>query len=302
MSPIQLPPLGALIAFEAAAEHGSFARAANTLFITPAAISQKIQVLEQHLGVVLFERSKMGVKLTRVGENYLTFIQEGLEKIRLGQQQIKQFSNPDVLTITALPSVATKWLMPHVLHWMDLHPGLEIRIEASHRKVDFNQSASDICICFGDQEYLELIKEPLFTDFVSLVASPSLMASIGHCADKKIDLESVTKLPMIHVDWGDHNHNQPDWNDWLETVGLETVMLNSGPRFNLSSMAIEAAIQGKGLLLGQEKLITSELKSGQLIKLDDIKLSLRQSHFIAYPKRTLDNPHAVMFIDWLKQR
>ncbi|MGJ8645316.1 MAG: LysR substrate-binding domain-containing protein [Marinomonas colpomeniae] len=302
MKPTQLPPLGTLIAFEAAAEYGSFASAAKKLFVTPAAISQKIQVLEQHLGVVLFDRSKMGVKLTHVGENYLVFVQKGLEKLRLGQQQIKQFSNPDVLTITTLPSVATKWLMPHVLQWMDLNPGLEIRIEASHKKVDFNQSASDICICFGDQDYLGFIQERLFTDSVSLVISPTLLESVEHSDDEKTYLQSILKLPMIHVDWGDHNDNLPDWNDWLDAVDLNITAPNGGPHFNLSSMAIEAALQSRGLLLGQQMLINTELKSGQLVKLYDINLPLKQSYFIAYPKRTLNNPNAVAFINWLKSR
>lgn len=298
MKPSQLPSLGALLAFEAAAEYGSFANAASRLFVTPAAISQKIQTLEQHLGVVLFDRSKMGVKLTHVGENYLVFVQEGLEKIRLGQRQIKQFSQPNVLTITALPSVATKWLMPRVLHWMDINPGLEIRIEASHQKVDFTQSASDMCLCFGDQDYTESIKKPLFTDAVSLVASPNLLAPIE---DAEHNLKATLQLPMIHVDWGEHNHNQPDWYDWFEVAGFGGFTPQAGPRFNLSSMAIEAAVQGKGLLLGQEKLIQAEIKSGQLIRLNNIRLPLRQSYFIAYPERTRDNPHAAPFIDWLLQ-
>ena len=296
MTATQLPPLGALLAFEAAAEYGSFAHAATRLFVTPAAISQKIQVLEQHLGVVLFERSKMGVKLTHVGENYLLFVQEGLEKIRLGQQQVKQFSDPDVLTITALPSVASKWLMPHVLHWMEMNPGLEIRIEASHKKVNFTQSASDMCVCFGDQDYTESIRKPLFTDAVSLVASPTLLEPIE---DAEHNLEATLKLPMIHVDWGEQSHHQPDWNDWLNIAGYKELTPNAGPRFNLSSMAIEAAVQGKGLLLGQEKLMQSEIKSGQLIRLNNIRLPLRQSYFIAFPERTLDHPHATPFIEYL---
>ena len=297
----KLPSLGALIAFEAAAEHGSFARAADKLFITPAAISQKIQGLEQQLDVVLFERSKMGVKLTRVGQSYLTFVHEGLERIRLGQQQIKQFSNLDILTITTLPSMATKWLMPKVLEWMALNPDVEIRVEASHEKVDFNQSASDICICFGDQDYSELKKEYLFTDFVSLVASPTLLETLTDSDD----LDAILTLPMIHIDWGDHNHNLPDWNDWLQAADLDRTS-TGGPHFNLSSMAIDAAVQGKGLLLGQSSFIKNELKSGQLVelppskKLTDVKLSLGHAYYIAYPKRTLDNPNAVAFINWLK--
>lgn len=298
MSPKQLPPLGALLAFEAAAKFGSFANAASKLFITPAAVSQKIRSLEEQLGVQLFERSKKGVTLTRVGQSYLIFIHEALENIRLGQQQIKQFTNLNVLTITSFPSLAAKWLMPQVLSWMDSHAEVEIRVEASHSRVDFNRSASDISIFFGSQDCSGLMLDKLFTDSVSLVASPQLIQSI----DNINDLNALFQLPMIYIDWGDHNHNLPNWEDWLQAAGVSIEKTKGGPHFNLSSMAIEAAVKGKGLLLGQHMLIKNELQAGTLVTLSDIRLPLGQSYYLVYPKRTLNNPNAVVFIEWLKQK
>jgi len=302
MTSTQLPPLGALLAFEAAAQSGSFTSAADRLFVTPAAISQKIRLLEQQLDIVLFERSKKGVKLTRAGQSYLVFIHEALEKIRLGQQQLEMFRNLDVLTITALPSVASKWLMPRVMRWMDLNPELEIRVEASHARVDFNRSASDICISFGEQDYTGvnyagLHKELLLVDSVSMFASPQLLQNFSDSAD----LAAIAQLPMIHVDWGDDNHNLPDWEDWLQAAGLDMAVPKAGVHFNLSSMAIEAAVQGKGLLLGQNMFITNELASGQLVKPLELSLPLGQAYYLVYPKRTLDNAHAAAFIEWLLQ-
>ncbi|MEL0612157.1 LysR substrate-binding domain-containing protein [Marinomonas arenicola] len=298
MQATRLPPLGALQAFEAAAESGSFAKAAEKLFVTPAAISQKIRGLEEQLDTVLFERSKQGVSLTRVGQSYLIFIQEGLEKIRLGQQQIKQFSNLEVITITTFPSIAAKWLMPQVLSWMDSHPTIEIRVEASHSKVDFSRSASDICLCFGNQDYPALNNDRLFNDTVSLVASPRLLTTLTDTNN----LDAIFQLPMIHIDWGSHNQNLPNWEDWLKAAGLSIKTTRGGPHFNLSSMAIEAAVQGKGLLLGQDVLINDELKSGRLVKLSEVSLPLGQAYYLAYPERTLDNPNAALFIEWIKQK
>jgi len=302
MTSTQLPPLGTLLAFEAAAQSGSFTSAADRLFVTPAAISQKIRLLEQQLDIVLFERSKKGVKLTRAGQSYLVFIHEALEKIRLGQQQLEMFRNLDVLTITTLPSVASKWLMPRVMKWMDLNPELEIRVEASHARVDFNRSASDICISFGEQDYTGvnyagLHKELLLVDSVSMFASPQLLQNLSDPAD----LAAIAQLPMIHVDWGDDNHNLPDWEDWLQAAGLDMAVPKAGAHFNLSSMAIEAAVQGKGLLLGQNMFITNELASGQLVKPLELSLPLGQAYYLVYPKRTLDNVHAAAFIEWLLQ-
>ncbi|MEH6579505.1 MAG: LysR substrate-binding domain-containing protein [Amphritea sp.] len=298
MAITHLPPLSALRAFETAAQAGSFTSAAQQLFVTPAAISQQIRLLEKHLGIVLFERSKKGVKLTRAGESYLFFVHEAFEKLRQGQQYIEQHKNLDVLTITALPSIASKWLMPRVLQWMETNPEQEIRVEASHSRVDFNRSASDICISFGDQGYTGLDRVKLFTDSVSLVASPQLLAELPvDCA-----LESLIRLPMIHVDWGDDNSYLPGWEDWLQAAGFGNTMPSKGPRFNLSSMAIEAAVQGKGLLLGQQLLIENELSSGQLVMASDIRLPLERGYYLVYPKRTLDNPSAVTFIDELRRQ
>ncbi len=290
-----LPPLSALRAFETAARIGSFAGAARALHVTPAAVSQQIRQLEQHLDIQLFERSKSGVTLTRAGESYQFFVHEAFEKLRLGQQHIEQHKNLDVLTVTALPSVASKWLMPRVLKWMEINPQLEVRVEASHARVDFGRSASDLCISFGDQHYPGLERFRLFTDTVSLVASPGLLADAG------ADIRQLLKLPMIHVDWGEDNSFLPGWEDWLQAAGLTGSVPSKGPRFNLSSMAIEAAVQGKGLLLGQRLLIEDELRSGQLVTIDEIQLPLEKAYYLVCPRRTLDNPGALAFIEWLRQ-
>ncbi len=292
----RLPSLGSLLAFEAAAESGSFAKAANQLCVTPAAISQQVQSLEIHLGVKLFDRFKTGVKLTRAGQSYLVSVLGGLEKLRFAQQQIVQFNNLEILTITALPSVAQKWLMPLVLEWMDINPKIEVRVEASHARVSFNHSASDMCISFGDTGYSECFKDKLVQDSVSVVASPELVNRLA----KPLDLKKVLELPMIHVDWGDDNCNLPQWQDWLDTTTSEPLSIQGGPRFNLSSMAIDAAVQGKGLLLGQQLLITQEIKSNKLVPLFSTGLPLGQAYYLIYPQRTLDNPNAKNLISWLK--
>jgi len=295
----RLPPLGALLAFEAAAQFKSFANAAKHLYVTPAAISQQIQTLESHLELALFHRSKTGVKLTRAGESYLLFVQSGLDELRLGQQHLTQFRNLDVLTITALPSVAQKWLMPLVLQWMQLHPDIEIRIEASHEKINFNHSASDMCVSFGQAGYVGMHKKKLLSDSVTMVASPTLLVN-------KPSLDDLLTLPMIHIDWGDDNNNLPQWDDWLVKVTNKTnkrdVKIQGGPRFNLSSMAIEAAVQSKGLLLGQHSLIQKELLDKTLIVPFALNLPLGEAYYLIYPQRTLDNHKANAFIKWLTNK
>ncbi|WP_299663357.1 LysR substrate-binding domain-containing protein [uncultured Psychromonas sp.] len=313
----RLPPLGTLLAFEAAAEHKSFANAAKYLYVTPAAISQQIQTLESHLDLALFHRSKTGVKLTRAGESYLLFVQAGLHELRSGQQHLTQFRHLDVLTISALPSVAQKWLMPLVLEWMEKHPDIEIRIQAGHTKINFNHSASDMCVSFGQSGYTGMHKQKLFTDTVTMVVSPELTngllneLSIGSVSKElngslkeSSSVDDLLTLPMIHIDWGDDNNNLPQWDEWLRHLAdkeetKREFSIHGGPRFNLSSMAIEAAVQKKGLLLGQYSLIQNELQQNTLVAPFDLNLPLGEAYYLIYPQRTLDNNKAKAFIDWL---
>tara|TARA_R110001583_G_scaffold7101_15_gene35295 strand:- start:102 stop:1025 length:924 start_codon:yes stop_codon:yes gene_type:complete len=295
----RLPPLGTLLAFEAAAQFKSFAAAAKHLYVTPAAISQQIQTLESHLEITLFHRAKTGVKLTRAGESYLVFVGAGLEELRSGQQHLTQFRHLDVITISALPSVAQKWLMPLVLQWMKLNPETEIRIEASHAKINFNHSASDMCVSFGKGDYIGLHQQKLLIDTVTMVASPELLAG-------EPSINELLKFPMIHIDWGDDNGSLPQWEEWLakvtNTVNKRELKIQGGPRFNLSSMAIEAAVQSKGLLLGQNSLIQKELQDKTLIAPFDINLPLGEAYYLIYPQRTLENSKANAFIIWLTNK
>ena len=154
---------------------------------------------------------------------------------------------------------------------------------------------------FGDQHHIGLNKTMLFTDSVSLVVNPRILPDQFEIMDEDTKIHALIQLPMIHVEWGDDNDYLPNWEDWLQSTGMSTKPPSKGPHFNLSSMAIEAAVQGKGLLLGQQLLIENELRSGQLIKPSRINLPLERAYYLIYPKRTLDSPGAIAFIHWLKK-
>lgn len=293
---MQKPPvLSHLRTFVTAAKTGSFANTAVKLCITPAAVSQQIRQLENQLESILFERSKRGVCLTQAGIQYLVFAEKALDNLRQGQHCIDQLKNQQYFTIRAFPSVASKWLMPKIIQFMDLNPDLEIRLEASHSKVDFDNSETDACISFGHQDYQNEEAVLLFNDSVSLVASPLLLQQLPN----NYDLNILLQQPFIQIDWGDFNGFLPGWEDWLKLAGYKDIGFKKGPQFNLSNLAIEAAIQGKGLLLGQKLLIQDELKSGALIQVSDISLPLEHPYYLVYPKRTLAKPQAIYFIKQL---
>ncbi len=292
----RLPPLNAIRAFEAAAKTGSLSSAGQSLFVSPAAVSQQVKLLEEHLNVKLFNRNRRGVELTEAGQMYLTYVHESFEKLRIGQQKVEQMGNRNALIVTAIPSFASKWLMPKMFKWMEINPDLEMRIEASNTAVNFNSSSSDFSICFGDKGHPGLLKNEMFRDTISPVCSPDIA---------KLENGDIIQLlqsqPLIHIDWGDENVHLPGWDDWLQHADLQDISSSRNLQLNYSSMAIEAAVQGKGIMLGQATMVQEELQTGRLVRLSKISLPLNKSYYLIYPKRTLLKPMAAEFLSWLKQ-
>lgn len=284
----RLPKLSAILAFETAARTGSLTRAADSLALTAAAVSQQIRQLEQHLGIQLFIRAKSGVTLTEQGADYLAYVQEAFETLRVAQQHVDRQRGQETLTIFALPALASKWLNPAIGDWLARHPQLDIRLHATHAAVDFAASAADFALCFGDQDYPLLEKVRLFQDGVQPVCSPQRQAE-GDWA----------RQPLIHVDWGKESQFLPGWHEWFTAAGLPTPQ-RRGLTYNLTSLAIDAAVAGQGILLGQQSLIQRELANGTLVPLAETVLPLSKPYYVVYPQRTLDKPKAAEFLTWLQ--
>ncbi|CAI0894744.1 Gcv operon activator [Serratia plymuthica] len=284
----RLPKLSAILAFETAARTGSLARAADSLALTAAAVSQQIRQLEQHLGIQLFTRAKSGVTLTEQGADYLAYVQEAFETLRVAQQHVDRQRGQETLTIFALPALASKWLNPAIGDWLARQPQLDIRLHATHAAVDFAASAADFALCFGDQDYPLLEKVRLFQDGVQPVCSPQRQAA-GDWA----------RQPLIHVDWGKESQFLPGWHEWFSAAGLPPPQ-RRGLTYNLTSLAIDAAVAGHGILLGQQSLIQRELANGTLVPLAEAVLSLSKPYYVVYPQRTLDKPKAAEFLAWLQ--
>jgi LysR family glycine cleavage system transcriptional activator len=284
----RLPKLNAILAFETAARTGSLAKAADQLALTAAAVSQQIRQLEQQLGIVLFIRAKSGVTLTEQGMDYLAYVQQAFETLRVAQQHVDRQRGKETLTVFALPALASKWLNPAIGDWLARHPQVDIRLHATHAEVDFAASAADFALCFGYQDYPLLEKVRLFQDCVQPVCSPQLQAS-----------GDWTQQPLIHVDWGKESQFLPGWHDWFSAAGLPPPQ-RRGLTYNLTSLAIDAAVEGHGILLGQQRLIQRELARGTLVPLAEPALPLSKPYYLVYPQRTLDKPKAAEFLRWLQ--
>ncbi|CNE04683.1 DNA-binding transcriptional activator GcvA [Yersinia rohdei] len=290
---VRLPKLTAILAFETAAKTGSLASAAVQLSLTPAAISQQIRQLEQHLAIQLFTRSTSGVELTPQGSAYLAYVQQAFETLRMAQQSMARDKGELSLNIFALPALASRWLNPNLKQWLTQYPDTDIRIHATHAPVDFNRTAADFYLAFGDEHYPQQEKVRLFQDWVFPVASPELLTRPWSEGKKQIN------YPMIQVDWGKEGQFLPDWHEWLLSAKWLQCTPNRGPIYNLTSMAIDAALAGNGILLGQQQLIKNELADGRLIQLSKHQLPVTKPYYLIYPKRTLDKPRAAEFIQWM---
>lgn len=289
-------PLKALRAFESAARHNSFNKAANELHVSPAAISQQIKILEEFLQVKLFSRAHNPVELTAAGSAYLPLVSEGFSCFLKAGQQLSVLRSQNQLNVSVLPSVASKWLLPNLHHWLEQHPDISFNIFAQHNEPDLDVTNVDFRISYGLASSDKLNVEKLFLDEVFPVCSPALLQG-----DNKLETpDDLCKLPLLHVNWGDKYSSPPTWEEWAAAnkCTLDTV---KGLQFNLSHMAIQAALEGRGVMLGQKILVANDIAAGKLIKLFDHSLSLPEAYCVAYSNETKNKTCAAQFLSWLHQ-
>ncbi len=290
----RLPKISVIQSFKVAAELGSLAKAAAQLALTPAAVSQQIRQLEEQLGSALFLRTQSGVMLTETGKEYLRYVTEAFDILHLGQQNIRHAASAPKLTVYTLPALASKWLLPQLASWRDHCPNIDLSLHGTHSQVDFTAMPADFVICFGEDRYPQSDKLKLFHDDVLPVASPALL--------HRFTPETIlSQAPLIHLDWGNEGLFLPDWRSWFQAKGMDEPLPQPAFSFNLTSLAIDAAVAGAGVLLGQRRLIAAELARGDLVVVDDLCLPLSKPYYLVWPQRTLSQPGSEAMISWLSQ-
>jgi len=291
----RLPPLNSLRAFEAAARHLSFSRAAEELFVTPAAISHQIKGLEDFLGVTLFRRMPRAVMLTDDAQMILPLISEGFDKLAQAVTLLKQSESSGVLTVSSAPTFAQKWLLEHLDDFSEAYPDINVRLDARLDTVDFDRDGVDVAIRLGAGKYPGMRVDQLFDEQVVPVCHPRFLEG-PHALKRPEDLKHHT---LLHVDWGNINAPFPDWQMWLASVGVDDVDYTRGPVFTVEGMAIDAAARGSGVALGSTYAVREELKRGALVVPFDRRLTSEISYWVVAPERTADQPKVKAFRDWL---
>jgi LysR family glycine cleavage system transcriptional activator len=277
----RLPSLNALRAFWTAARHGSLVQAATELHVTAAAVSQQVRLLEDSLGVPLFERTKKGLVLTETGSRILPGLDDAFEQLHdtLG---LLEPANEDEgsLTISVAPSFATKWLLPRLSRFMARHPGIEVNVKASAELIDFETDHVDLAIRYGRGGYPGLTAEQFLRDRLVPVCSPSLVAR-HEPGDLARFLQTVM---LLHDDSSDQHKAFPGWKMWLKAGGLDDIVdWRKGPHFDHSALAIEAALAGLGVALAAPSLVGADLEAGRLVRLPGKAMEMEFAYYLVYP-------------------
>lgn len=251
--PRRLPPLSALRAFEAAARHASFKLAAEELSLTPTAISHQVRGLESQLGLKLFERGVRSVSLTPHGELLFPVLREGFDRFADAVERLRARQRP-VVTVSATPAFAARWLLPHLPGFQAGHPDVDLRLHASNTVVDLEAGAADLAVRYGHGSYPGLDARPLAADAFAPVASPRL---------KLRDPRDLARHTLIHFEWQRPDPAHPSWKLWARAARIK-LDTSTGLRFTDESHAIASAIAGQGVALLSLVLVRQELAQGLL--------------------------------------
>jgi LysR family glycine cleavage system transcriptional activator len=297
MAPV-IPGLGGLRGFEAAARHSSFTKAAAELGVTPAAVSHLVRELEDQLGVKLFARSSRVVRLTSAGEILHQAATEAIQTVGRAVARLRDVAGRQRLMVTSSPSFAAKWLVPRLDRFLLRYPQTDVRIEVSQRLIDFAHEDVDIGIRFGNGNYPGLRTDRLFEDTMFPVCSPKLLKG-AHPLRHPRDLRRHT---LIHVDWNAQGEIWPNWEMWLRAAGVHKEAGGArGIHFTQTDLAIQAAIDGQGVALGDSTLAADDLASGRLVR--PFELSLKGPSQFAYylvcPETTAELPLVRAFREWI---
>jgi LysR family glycine cleavage system transcriptional activator len=285
----RLPSLNALKAFESAARHESFTRAAEELCVTQGAVSHQVKALELELGIKLFNRERQRLIITDAGRDYLTVVRDAFDRVAVGTERLLQRQSSGVLTVSTSPDFAAKWLVNRLGRFAEEHPSIDLRVSATLHHVDFAREDVDLAVRHGDGNWPGLDVVRLSAEHLFAVCSPKLLTGRNRLANPS----DVLKFPLIHLD------DRKDWARWLEAAGVEPGELARGPVLNRASMVIDAAIDGQGIALARTTLTATDLINGRLVRPFAEELRLSKTYWIICPKATTALPKIVTFRDWL---
>lgn len=295
-SPIHL---NALRAFEASARHQSFSAAAAELNVTPAAVGQLVRTLEDWLGTPVFHRSSSGrIRLvpTETAERALPDIRAGFDRLALGLERLKEGSANGVLTVTVSPAFAAKWLLPRIERFQSAWPDTDLRLDTSLKPVDFLAQRIDIGVRYGEGNWPGLAAEKLMDEEMYPVCTPELARQHRH-----VRLEDLVNETLIHDLSMDGHAGFPNWDRWLQHVGVAG-RTTRGLKINNSAAVLQAALEGRGIALARSVMAHDDIVSGRLVRIfPHVRFPSPLSYYVVYRPECGALPRLAAFRHWLHE-
>jgi len=287
----RLPALTSLRAFEAAARHLSFAKAAEELHVTPAALSYQIKSLETELGAQLFRRLNRAVELTEIGRALSPGTTDAFSTLGIAWRNALRLVDTGSLTVTAGPAFTSKWLAPRLFSFAHEHPEIELRFHAGLKFADFARDDVDVAIRFGLGTDKGVYSRPLIKEWAMPLMTPELAEQIKTVDD----LKAAT---LIHDESTELFLKEPGWVIWARAANID-LDLEHGPRFSQADHALDAAITGIGVTLGRVSLAARAIESGRLVAPFNPAIVLEPQFRFICPEGHENRPHIAAFEAWV---
>ena len=286
---LRVPSLTHLTTFVAIGKRRSFRKAAEDLMLTPGAISQQLQSLENQLGCKLFNRSSREVTFTEKGKRYYSAVSPLISEISEITHEIFASERKPSIVVSVMPAFALRWLIPRLDTFYAQNPEITVNINATERLIDFDADDVDIAIRHGLGAYPNLEAVRLFSEDLVPVCSPKLLKH-GKTLTNISELRRFTLL---------HDSIAKDWSLFLNALNISDVSSDAGPRFDSDNLLIQSAVEGHGVALARASLVASEIESGRLVVPFDHRVPSEFAYYLVFPKnRPLRNP-AALFRDWI---
>jgi DNA-binding transcriptional LysR family regulator len=285
----KIPSTAALIAFESAARHQSFTKAAQELSLTQGAVCRQIAGLEAFLNIELFRRSRRGVLLTEAGQAYARRVAGQLDAVERDTLAVMGQQGAMSIELAVVPTFGTQWLLPRLKDFQRLHPEITVNLTNRTRPFLFADTEFDAAVYFGDGDWSGTQAHLLMGESPMPVCSPTLLGE-----QAQLSVEQIANLPLLQ-----QTTRPYAWRQWFSAQGLNTARDMAGPRYELFSMLAQAAMHEMGVALIPPFLIRRELDEGRLVIAAPLTLPSDKAYYLMIPERKLESAALLAFRNWL---
>jgi LysR family transcriptional regulator of beta-lactamase len=277
-------PLNGLRAFEAAARHLSFTKAAVELCVTPAALGHQVKGLEERLGLPLFFRLPRGLALTDEGTALLPVLRDSFDRVAALLDELQGGKGREVLSVGAVGTFATGWLLPRLEAFAAAHPSVDLRLSTNNNRVDMAEEGLDFAIRYGDGAWHG-------TESVRLLDAPLTPLCATAVAERLTEPGALARETLLR------SYRVGEWDSWLEAAGLLRSPL-TGPVFDSAVLMVQAAAEGHGVALAPAAMFERELREGRLARPFALEVSLG-AYWLANLKSRRPTPGMAAFSKWI---